>query len=112
MQGEVLKIHTGTEVTGELDLTAIFARVFIKPHVIKQVGGIIIPKAAKQMTVELAEGEIVSVGPDCRFAKAGMIVVYGRYAGADVKREMGTFKVMDEDDLIAEVKPKDILKGV
>ena len=76
----------------------------------KTKGGIIIPDTAKEKPVE---GEIVAVG-DGKVAddgkkialevKAGDRVLFGKYAGTEIKIEGEEYLIMREDDIIAIVE--------
>lgn len=72
----------------------------------KTAGGIIIPDNHTEKPIQ---GEVVSVGPGYRNqdgsfraleVKAGDKVLFGKYAGTDVKVEGGDFLIMKEDDLL------------
>jgi len=69
-------------------------------------GGIIIPETAKEKP---QEGEIVAVGPgkmqdDGKVlpmnVKAGDRVLFGKYAGTEVKIDGDDFMIMREDDIL------------
>lgn len=72
----------------------------------KTPGGIIIPDTAKEKP---QEGEIIAVGPgkvtdDGRVqpmnVKAGDRVLFGKYAGTDVKMDDQEYIIMREDDIL------------
>ncbi len=75
----------------------------------QQIGGIIIPDTAKEKP---QEGEVVAVGagrilengerqlPD---VKAGDKILFGKYAGTEVKYEDDEYLIMREDDILAKV---------
>ena len=72
----------------------------------KTAGGIIIPDNHTEKPIQ---GEIVSVGPGYRNqdgsfraleVKAGDKVLFGKYAGTDVKVEGADYLIMKEDDLL------------
>jgi len=72
----------------------------------KTAGGIIIPDNHAEKPIQ---GEVVSVGPGYRNqdgsfraleVKAGDKVLFGKYAGTEVKVEGNEFLVMKEDDLL------------
>jgi chaperonin GroES len=72
----------------------------------KTAGGIYIPDTAKEKPVM---GEIVSVGNGKKTedgkvipvdVKAGDKVLFGKYAGTEVKVENGDFLIMREDDIL------------
>ena len=70
-------------------------------------GGIIIPDTAKEKP---QEGEIIAVGPGKRSedgskvqamaVKAGDRVLFGKYAGTDVKIDDVDYIIMREDDIL------------
>lgn len=70
-------------------------------------GGIVLPDSAKEKP---AEGEIVAVGPGkasdagtliAMTVKVGDKVLFGKYAGQEVKVDGEELLVMREDDIIA-----------
>ena len=75
----------------------------------QKIGGIIIPDTAKEKP---QEGEVVAVGagrilengerqgPD---VKAGDKILFGKYAGTEVKYEDEEYLIMREDDILAKV---------
>lgn len=72
----------------------------------KSSGGIIIPDTAKEKP---QEGEIVAVGPGKILeggnilpmnVKAGDRVLFGKYAGTDVKIDDQDYLIMREDDIL------------
>ncbi len=69
-------------------------------------GGIIIPETAKEKP---QEGEVVAVGPGkmqddgkvlAMNVKTGDRVLFGKYAGTDVKIDGDDFLIMREDDIL------------
>mgnify|MGYP003958003659 FL=1 len=82
-------------------------RVLVKPvEEEEQVrGGIIIPDTAKEKPMQ---GEIVAVGPG-KVAEdgtllpmnvaTGQVVLYGKYAGTDVKIDGAEYLIMSESDI-------------
>jgi chaperonin GroES len=72
----------------------------------KTKGGIIIPDTAKEKPIE---GEVVAVGPGkvmengnrvAPSVKAGDRVLFGKYAGTEVKIEGEEHLIMREDDIL------------
>ena len=70
-------------------------------------GGIVIPDTAKEKP---SQGEVVAVGPGARDeagnlvaldVKVGDTVLFGKYAGTEVKVEGEELLVMKEDDIMA-----------
>ncbi|MCL4130578.1 UNVERIFIED_CONTAM: hypothetical protein GTU68_051675 [Idotea baltica] len=61
-------------------------------------GGIIIPDSAKEKP---QRGEVVAVGKD---VKAGDTVLFGKYAGTEVKIETEDRLIMREDDVLAVIE--------
>jgi chaperonin GroES len=69
-------------------------------------GGILVPDAAKEKPLE---GEVISVGPGKRQAdgailppdvKVGDIVLFAKYAGAEIKINGADFLMMREEDIL------------
>ena len=84
-------------------------RVLVKRLEAKEqtsVGGIIIPDTAKEKP---QEGEVIAVGPgktldngsaQAMTVKAGDKVLFGKYAGTDVKIDDEDYIIMREDDIL------------
>ncbi len=78
-------------------------RVVVKPHEAeeKTEGGIIIPDTAKEKP---QKGEVVAVGPgkdgNPMSVKKGDSVLYGKYAGQDLRHEGEDYLIMREDDIL------------
>jgi len=92
-----------------MKLRPIDDRVVIEPMESEEVteGGIVLPDTAKEKPVQ---GKITAVGPGrlldsgerlAPSVKKGDIVIYGRYAGSDVKIEGKEYKVMRESEILA-----------
>lgn len=74
----------------------------------KSPGGIVIPDSAKEKPVK---GKVAAVGPGKRCDKTGELfklevkvgdtVLYGKYAGTEIKHNGQEYLVMREDDIIA-----------
>lgn len=76
----------------------------------KTAGGIIIPDTAKEKPIQ---GEVVAAGPGSRDdsgklipldVKVGDIVLFGKWAGTEVKLEGEELLVMKESDIIGVVQ--------
>lgn len=84
-------------------------RVLVKRLEAKEqtsVGGIIIPDTAKEKP---QEGEVIAVGPgksldsgsvQAMTVKTGDKVLFGKYAGTDVKLDDEDYIIMREDDIL------------
>jgi chaperonin GroES len=92
-----------------MKLRPIDDRVVIEPMESEEVteGGIVLPDTAKEKPVQ---GKVTAVGPGrlldngerlAPSVKKGDIVIYGRYAGSDVKIEGKEYKVMRESEILA-----------
>ncbi|MBN2492202.1 MAG: co-chaperone GroES [Planctomycetes bacterium] len=92
-----------------MKLRPIDDRVVIEPMEGEEVtaGGIVLPDTAKEKPVQ---GKVAAVGPGrlldngerlAPSVKKGDIVIYGRYAGSDVKIEGKEYKVMRESEILA-----------
>lgn len=64
--------------------------------------GLHLPDVAQDNTP--VEGTIIAAGPEVKYVKAGMRVLYGRYAGSDVEIGGKTFTVMLESECKAELR--------
>jgi chaperonin GroES len=73
-------------------------------------GGIIIPDTAKEKPME---GEVVSVGPgkmteegkrSAMDVKAGDRVLFGKYAGTEIKIDDEDYVIMREEEILAVLK--------
>jgi chaperonin GroES len=77
----------------------------------KTAGGIILPDTAKEKPMQ---GEVVAVGPG-KFVeskgdrvppplKAGDKVIYGKYAGAEVRIDGDEYKILEVKDVLAKLE--------
>lgn len=75
-------------------------------------GGIIIPDTAKEKPIQ---GEVIAVGPGARGddnqlipldVKEGDIVLFGKWAGTEVKLDGQEFVIMKESDIFGIVEKK------
>jgi chaperonin GroES len=84
-------------------------RILIKPldQAEEKIGGIIIPDTAKEKP---QEGEVVAVGPgkmlesgerQAPTVAVGDKVLYGKYAGTEVKSGGEEYLIVREDDILA-----------
>ncbi len=79
-------------------------RVLIEPMAAetKTASGIIIPDTAKEKP---QKGKVVAVGPGTKdedmTVKVGDSVLYGKYAGTDLKLEGTDYLIMRESDILA-----------
>lgn len=67
--------------------------------------GIVLPESAQE---KKAEGEIVAIGTGEKVAKlnlaVGQKVIFGKYAGDEVKSDSQEYKILGHDDLLAVVE--------
>lgn len=93
-------------------ITPLQDRIIVKRAVEeeKSKGGIVIPDTAKEKPVR---GVVVAVGPGKRLesgeiqplsVKLGDEILFGKYAGTEVKLENQDYIVMREDDVMAIMK--------
>lgn len=82
----------------------------------KTAGGIIIPDTAKEKPIQ---GEVIAVGPGLRDeggkqhaldVKVGDVVLFGKWAGTEVKLDAEDFLVLKESDIIGVVEGKSAKK--
>lgn len=84
-------------------------RILVKPieQEDEKIGGIIIPDTAKEKP---QEGEVVAVGPgrmldngqrQAPSVAVGNKILYGKYAGTEVKYQGENYLIMREDDVLA-----------
>lgn len=92
-----------------MNLTPLYDRVIIRPAEPEEVtkGGIIIPDTAKEKPMQ---GEVVAVGKgkvteDGKVlpmsVKVGDKVLYGKYAGTEIKIDGEDYLIMRESDIFA-----------
>ena len=87
-------------------------RVLVQPILEKQVqkGGIIIPDSAKEKPIEgrvkaVGEGKINESGSRTKLTvKVGDKVLYGKYAGTEIKVDGEDYLLMREDDILGIIK--------
>ena len=88
----------------KLSITPLHDRVIVKPAPAeeKTAGGIIIPDTAKEKP---QKGTVVAVGngkkDEPMTVKIGDTVLYGKYAGTDLKFNGKDYLIMREDDILA-----------
>lgn len=88
----------------KVSLTPLHDRVIVKPAAAeeKTAGGIIIPDTAKEKP---QKGTVVAVGNGKKdhqmTVKVGDTVLYGKYAGTDLKLDGKDYLIMREDDILA-----------
>ena len=83
-------------------------RVLVQPIVEKEVqkGGIIIPDSAKEKPIEgrvkaVGEGKLNENGTHTKLSvKVGDKVLYGKYAGTEIKVDGEDYLLMREDDVL------------
>lgn len=79
-------------------------RVLIEPQEVetKTASGIIIPDSAKEKPLQ---GKVIAVGKGKKdhemTVKVGDMVLYGKYAGSELKFEGSNYLIMREDDILA-----------
>ncbi len=84
-------------------------RILVKPieQEEEKIGGIIIPDTAKEKP---QEGEVVAIGPgrmlengqrQAPSVAVGNKILYGKYAGTEVKYQGENYLIMREDDVLA-----------
>ena len=87
-------------------------RVVVKPVVREEVtrGGIVLPDTAKEKP---QQGKVKAVGPGKRTddgknlpmnVKVGQVVLYGKYAGTEVKIDNEDYLIMSESDIFGIVE--------
>lgn len=92
-----------------MNLTPLYDRVIVRPSEPEEVtkGGIIIPDTAKEKPMQ---GEVVAVGngkvtEDGKVlplsVRVGDKVLYGKYAGTEIKIDGEDFLIMRESDIFA-----------
>jgi chaperonin GroES len=92
-----------------MDVRPLHDRVLVKRLEEKEVikGGIIIPDTAKEKPME---GEVVAAGPGkllddgkrCAMSlKKGDRILFGRYAGTEIKIDDQEYVIMREDEILA-----------
>tara|TARA_B100000686_G_C16655695_1_gene898037 strand:+ start:232 stop:522 length:291 start_codon:yes stop_codon:yes gene_type:complete len=87
-------------------------RVLVQPILEKEVqkGGIIIPDSAKEKPIEgrvkaVGEGKINESGSRTKLTvKVGDKVLYGKYAGTEIKVDGEDYLLMREDDILGIIK--------
>ncbi len=75
-------------------------------------GGIVLPDSAKEKPLE---GEVIAVGPGAQMesgklkpvdVKPGDTIIYGKYAGTEVKVGGEEFMILRQDDVLAIIEKK------
>jgi len=82
-------------------------RILVAPIKEEEVtkSGIVLPDAAKE---KRAEGNIAAIGNGEKVAKLGLAVgqrvIFGKYAGDEIKIEDKEYKILNHEDLLAVVE--------
>ncbi len=97
-----------SESKTKINITPLADRIIVKPLEPKEVkkGGIIIPDTAKEKP---QEGEVIAVGKgkmeDGKLipleVKVGDKILYGKYAGTEIKINDEEYLIMREEDVLA-----------
>jgi chaperonin GroES len=75
-------------------------------------GGIVLPDSAKEKPLE---GEVIAVGPGSQLesgklkpvdVKPGDTIIYGKYAGTEVKVGAEEYMILRQDDVLAIIEKK------
>ena len=88
----------------KLSITPLHDRVIVQPAAAeeKTAGGIIIPDTAKEKP---QRGTVLAAGPGKKdeptTVKAGDTVLYGKYAGTELKFEGKDYLIMKEEEIFA-----------
>lgn len=82
-----------------LEIEPLGDRIIVRPDAKREIkkNGIIIPEMAQERP---QEGMIESVGDRVKFLKPGERILYGKYAGSEVKIGDEEFLIMNEEDVI------------
>ncbi|MGF1585159.1 MAG: co-chaperone GroES [Bacteroidales bacterium] len=87
----------------DIKLTPLKDRVLVEAHEaeVKTTSGIIIPESAQEKP---QKGTVVAVGEGKKdepmTVKVGDVVLYGKYAGTEIKFEGNDYLIMREDDIL------------
>ena len=95
-----------------MDVKPLHDRILVRRIEEKEVvkGGIIIPDTAKEKPME---GEVIAVGPgkvledgkrSALDVKKGDRILFGKYAGTDIKIDDEEYAIMREDDILAVIE--------
>ena len=90
-----------------MNITPLADRVIIKQAAAETTtaSGIIIPDTAQEKP---QKGEVVAVGKGTKenpiTVKSGETVLYGKYAGTELKHEGADYVIMKESDILAIIK--------
>jgi len=87
----------------DIKLTPLKDRVLVRPHEaeVKTTSGIIIPESAQEKP---QKGTVVAAGEGKKdepmTVKPGDVVLYGKYAGTEIRFEGEDYLIMREDDIL------------
>jgi len=108
----IIKIHVGKKQSqtgkrrNKMKIQPLDERVLIKPlpEEEKTASGLIIPDTAKEKKYQ---GNVIAVGTDKELrdvVKVGDTVLYGRYAGDEIKLDGEEYVLLNRKDILAIVK--------
>ncbi|MCK5607555.1 co-chaperone GroES [Candidatus Pacearchaeota archaeon] len=77
-------------------------RVLVTKKAVEQKtqGGIILPESVKEEAKDTT-GEVVAVGPKAEGIKVGDVVLFGEFAGTDVRLDGKEYLLMPDEDVLA-----------
>jgi len=86
-----------------MQITPLGQRVVVKPKAEETTtaSGLILAKSTNEKPMS---GEIVAAGADCKFVKAGDVVIYKKYTPTEFTLDNGDeVYLLEEDDLLATI---------
>jgi chaperonin GroES len=84
-------------------ITPLFARVVVQPKTTEETtsSGIVLPDTVSKE--KPMEGEVISVGTDCKAVKKGDMVLFKKYSPTEVTIDGTEYFVLDEEDILGKI---------
>jgi chaperonin GroES len=88
----------------DIGIEPLFNRIIIKRFAKET--SIVVPEYAKTHgSLKASQGEVVAKGPDAVGVEIGEKIVWGKYAGVDIKvKKKGIYTMMNDEDILAKIK--------
>jgi|TARA_R100000501_G_C2609332_1_gene104338 chaperonin GroES len=61
---------------------------------------LVIPDSVRKTELKMSQGEVISVGEQVKELKPGTKIMFGKYAGFDLKSKEGQYAMMNDDDVL------------
>ena len=89
-----------SQLKNDSGINPVFNRIVVKRKEVTTKTGIVLPDEAKN-SLKASQGEIIAVGESASDEfKTGQKIIWGKYAGVEVKRNGEVYLCMNDEDVI------------